>query len=171
MVEVNVQTLVVSTAPAPCVLVLQPLLEEPTETDDHVSSRILPIWVGVAEATQLGVALEKAKFARPMTHDLMLDALTNLDATIDHVLISDVCGSMFYARLYLRQHDRLVDLDARPSDAISLALRQNAPIYVEESVLDRASYPFVYRKRADRSTELEAFKSFVQTLEPEDFEQ
>lgn len=171
MVEVNVQTLVVSTAPAPCVLVLQPLLEEPTETDDHVSSRILPIWVGVAEATQLGVVLEKAKFARPMTHDLMLDALTNLDATIDHVLISDVRGSMFYARLYLRQHDRLVDLDARPSDAISLALRQNAPIYVEESVLDRASYPFVYRKRADRSTELEAFKSFVQTLEPEDFEQ
>lgn len=171
MVEVNVQTLVVSTTPAPCVLVLQPLLEEPTETDDHVSSRILPIWVGVAEATQLGVALEKAKFARPMTHDLMLDALTNLDATIDHVLISDVRGSMFYARLYLRQHDRLIDLDARPSDAISLALRQNAPIYVEESVLDRASYPFVYRKRADRSTELEAFKSFVQTLEPEDFEQ
>ena len=171
MVEVNVQTLVVSTAPAPCVLVLQPLLEEPTETDDHVSSRILPIWVGVAEATQLGMALEKAKFARPMPHDLMLDALTNLDATIDHVLISDVRGSMFYARLYLRHHDRLVDLDARPSDAISLALRQNAPIYVEESVLDRASYPFVYRKRADRATELEAFKSFVQTLEPEDFEQ
>ena len=108
MVEVHVQTLVVSTAPAPCVLVLQPLLEKPTETDDHVSSRIIPIWVGVAEATQLGVALENAKFARPMTHDLMLDALTNLDTRVDHVLISDVRGSMFFARLILRHHDRLI---------------------------------------------------------------
>jgi bifunctional DNase/RNase len=171
MVEVHVQTLVVSTAPAPCVLVLQPLLEKPTETDDHVSSRIIPIWVGVTEATQLGVALENAKFARPMTHDLMLDALTNLDTRVDHVLISDVRGSMFFARLVLRHHDRLIELDARPSDAISLALRQNAPLYVEDSVLDRASYPFVYRKRADRTTEFEEFKSFVQTLEPEDFEQ
>lgn len=171
MVEVHVQTLVVSTAPAPCVLVLQPLLEKPTETEDHVSSRIIPIWVGVAEATQLGVALENAKFARPMTHDLMLDALTNLDACVDHVLISDVRGSMFYARLILRQHDRLIDLDARPSDAIALALRQNAPLYIEESVLDRASFPFVYRKREDQKKEMEAFKTFVQTLEPEDFEE
>ena len=129
------------------------------------------IWVGVTEATQLGVALENAKFARPMTHDLMLDALTNLDTRVDHVLISDVRGSMFFARLVLRHHDRLIELDARPSDAISLALRQNAPLYVEDSVLDRASYPFVYRKRADRTTEFEEFKSFVQTLEPEDFEQ
>ena len=70
------------------------------------------------EATQMGIALEKARFSRPMTHDLFLDALTNLDAQIDHVVINDVQGATFFARLTLRQHDRLIDLDARPSDAL-----------------------------------------------------
>ena len=139
MVPVNVQTLIVSTAPAPSIIVLQPV-EDVTQEGKF---RIVPIWVGMNEATQMGIALEYARFSRPMTHDLFLDALTNLDARIDHVVINDVKGSTFFARLTLRQHDRLIDLDARPSDALALAVRQKAPLYIEESVLERASFPYV----------------------------
>ena len=79
MKPVNVQTLIVSAAPAPSILVLQPI-EEPSQPGKY---RIVPIWVGMNEATQLGIALEKARLARPMTHDLFLDALTNLDARVE----------------------------------------------------------------------------------------
>ncbi|MBC2887990.1 bifunctional nuclease family protein [Gordonibacter massiliensis (ex Traore et al. 2017)] len=166
MVPVNVQTLIVSAAPAPSIIVLQPI-EEPTQPG---KCRIVPIWVGVNEATQLGIALEKARFARPMTHDLFLDALTNLDARVDHVVINDVKGAMFFSRLTLKQHDRLIDLDARPSDSIALALRQQAPIYIEEDVLERASFPYVFKSAPDEEEELADFRSFLEELAPEDFE-
>lgn len=170
MIEVQVQTLIVSSTPTPCVLVLRPVNDEAAaETDDHISTRIIPIWVGVNEATQLGVALEKAKFARPTTHDLMLDAVTSLGATVDHVLINDARGQTFFAKLTLNRFGEMIELDARPSDAIALAIRQEAPVYVVEEVLDRASFPFVFRKKASVEQELEEFKGFLETLEPEDF--
>lgn len=168
MVPITVQTLIVTAAPGPSVVVLRPL-------EDSVSEgkyRIVPIWVGVAEATQLSLALEHTKMPRPMTHDLFLDAITNLDARIDHVLINDVKGAMFFSKLFLRQHDRLIELDARPSDALSLALRQEAPLFIEESVLERASYPYIVRKKLDESfaqKELAEFHSFLEDLNPEDF--
>lgn len=167
MVPVNVKTLIVVSAPAPSILVLQPV-EEPIQPGKY---RIVPIWVGANEAAQLGVALEKARFARPMTHDLFLDALTNLDARVDHVVISGVKGAMFFARLTLKQHDRLVDLDARPSDAIALAIRQQAPLYIDEEVLERASFPYVFKNEPDATEEIEEFRSFLAELVPEDFEE
>ena len=159
MIPVTVQTLIVSAAPSPSIIVLQPVEEIVQEG----KSRIIPIWVGVNEATQMGIALEKARFSRPMTHDLFLDALTNLDAQIDHV---------FFARLTLRQHDRLIDLDARPSDALALAVRQKAPIYIVEDVLERASFPYVLRRTEPEASEAELseFKKFLEGLAPEDFE-
>lgn len=170
MVPVNVQTLIVAAAPAPSIIVLQPV----EGTPQTGKSRIVPIWVGVNEVTQMGIALERARFSRPMTHDLFLDALTNLDARIDHVIISDVKGSTFFARLSLRQHDRLINLDARPSDAMALAIRQKAPIYIEESVLERASFPYVLRTSTENSEavkqELDEFKRFLEEIAPEDFE-
>lgn len=169
MIEVQIQTLIVSTAPTPCVLVLRPVDDETAETDDHISTRIIPIWVGVNEATQLGVALEKAKFARPTTHDLMLDAVTSLGAVVDHVLINDARGQTFFAKLTLNRFGELIELDARPSDAIALAIRQEAPVYVAEEVLDRTSFPFVFRKKASAEQEIEDFKGFLETLEPDDF--
>jgi len=166
MIPVRVQTLIMSTASAPSVIVLQPVEEEPP--DDMF--RIVPIWVGIHEATQLGIALERARFSRPMTHDLFLDALTNLDACVDHVDICDIDDSTFFAKLVLRQHDRLIELDARPSDAIALALRQEAPLYMEESVLERASFPYMLKKHLDPEAEVAAFRKFVESLAPEDFE-
>lgn len=166
MIPVTIQTLIVSTAPSPSIVVLQPVEEVVQEG----KSRIVPIWVGVNEATQMGIALEKARFSRPMTHDLFLDALTNLDARVDHVVINDVKGAMFFSRLTLKQHDRLIDLDARPSDSIALALRQQAPIYIEEDVLERASFPYVFKSAPDEEEELADFRSFLEELAPEDFE-
>ena len=167
MVPVNVQTLIVSTAPAPSIIVLQPV-EDVTQEGKF---RIVPIWVGMNEATQMGIALEYARFSRPMTHDLFLDALTNLDARIDHVVINDVKGAMFFARLTIKQHDRLIDLDARPSDAIALAVRQQAPIYIEEGVLERASFPYVFKNAPDEEEELADFRTFLEELAPEDFQE
>lgn len=171
MIPVNVQTLIVSAAPAPSIIVLQPV-ESAVQTG---KSRIVPIWVGVNEATQMGIALERARFSRPMTHDLFLDALTNLDARVDHVVISDVKGSTFFARLALRQHDRLIDLDARPSDALALAIRQRVPVYIEETVLERASFPYVLKQSPEHDEaikqELDEFKKFLEEIAPEDFEQ
>ncbi len=168
MVPVTVETLIVTSAPGPSVMVLRPL-------EDSVSEgkfRIVPIWVGMAEATQLSLALEHTKMTRPMTHDLFLDAITNLDARVDHVLINNMKGAMFFSRLTLRQHDRLIELDARPSDSIALALRQEAPVYIEETVLERASYPYIVRKGLNKEfaqKELAEFHSFLENVDPDDF--
>ncbi len=165
MIPVSIQTLIMTAAPSPSIVVLQP--EE--EATEKRTRRIVPIWIGAAEAAQLGIALEKARFSRPMTHDLFLDALTNLDACVDHVLINDVKGATFFARLTLRQHGRLIDLDARPSDALSLATRQQAPIYIEESVLEKASFPYVFRKNPQDEEEIAEFHEFLETVAPDDF--
>ena len=165
VIQVSIQTLVVASSPNPSILVLCPT--EDFET--HTSCRVVPIWMGAAEAAQLGMALEGTKTGRPLTHDLMLDALTNLDSTVDRVEITDVQGQVFYAQLILRCGDRIITLDARPSDAIALAIRQDAPIYMTDAVLDAASFPFVFRKDATDEKELDEFREFVQSLSPEDF--
>jgi len=167
MVELKVLTLIVTGPSAPSFLVMQPKEELVSEG----KSRVIPICVGMPEAMSLGSVLEGARFERPMTHDLMLDALTNLDARIDHVLICDVKDGTFYARLCLSQHGRLIDLDARPSDAIALALRQDAPIYINDRVLEQASFPYLFRQPFDEERIVDDFKDFLKNISPDDFAQ
>ncbi|MBE6473649.1 MAG: bifunctional nuclease family protein [Coriobacteriaceae bacterium] len=167
MVELKVLTLIVTGPSAPSFLVMQPKEELVSEG----KSRVIPICVGMPEAMALGSVLEGARFERPMTHDLMLDALTNLDARIDHVLICDVKDGTFYARLCLSQHGRLIDLDARPSDAIALALRQDAPIYINDRVLEQASFPYLFRQPFDEERIVDDFKDFLKNISPDDFAQ
>ena len=169
MIPVNVKTLIMSAPPSPSIIVLQPV----EEVIQEGKFRIVPIWVGVNEATQMGIALENARFSRPMTHDLFLDALANLDARVDHMIISDIKGATFFARLTLRHQGRLIELDARPSDALALAIRQKAPIYIEEDVLERASFPYVLKEPATSlgdAHELADFRKFLDEITPEDFE-
>lgn len=92
MVPIAVQKIIIGSAPGPSILVLQPIEESPVPG----VSRIVPIMVGAAEAAQLHLAVTHTKVARPTTHDLLLDALTNLDASVDHVLIDKVKGSLFF---------------------------------------------------------------------------
>lgn len=165
MVPVSVLTLIMSPVPSPSILVLQPTADVGTNRN----SRVVPIWVGVSEATMLGVALEKARFKRPMTHDLFLDALTSLDAFVDHVTIYDVQGPTFYAELALKARGKLLSLDARPSDAIALALREEAPLYMDEAVLERASFPYLFNEEADDPDRVMAdFHDFIEQLTPDD---
>ena len=149
-------------------LVLRPYSEEPVQD----TCRVLPIWIGLTEATQMGLAIENIRLPRPVTHDVFLDALTNLNTYVDHVLIAGVKNETFFVRLYLRHHGDLIDLDARPSDAINLAVRQNAPIYIEEDVLEKESYPFIIKKNHIlNENDIEQFHTFIKTIEPEDFEE
>lgn len=144
MVPIAVQKIIIGSAPGPSILVLQPIEESPVPG----ISRIVPIMVGAAEAAQLHLAVTHTKVARPTTHDLLLDALTNLDASVDHVLIDKVKGSLFFAKLTLSQHGRLIELDARPSDALSLALREDAPLY--QRGRPRARFVPLHRSKAHR---------------------
>ena len=164
MVPLKVLTLIVAGQNQPSVLVLQPVEDAPAG-----KARIVPIWIGPSEAAQIGMALEQVKFGRPMTHDLFLDALTNLDARIDSMVITQSKGQMFFSQLILSQGGRLIHLDARPSDAISLALRQDAPLYIEEQVLDQASFPFLFKGERQTEEELAEFKTFLDHISPEDF--
>ena len=164
MIPVDVLTLIMSPMPGPSILVLQPT----AELGKKQNGRVIPIWVGVSEATQLGIALEHVRFARPMTHDLFLDALTNLDTVVESVVIDDVQGPTFFAKLKLQHHGRTITLDARPSDAISLALREQAPLYMTETVLERASFPYLFNENNDEE-EIAEFRDFISHIAPDDF--
>ena len=164
MIPLKVLTLIVLNSMQPAALVMEPI-----EEHQRTKSRIVPVWVGPAEAMQLGMAVEHMRTPRPLTHDLMLDALTNLDARIDHAVINEVKGTTFFAKLYLKHGARTLELDARPSDAIALAIREDAPIYIDEKTLDRGSYPYVIREDASES-EIEEFHSFLENISPEDFQ-
>ena len=167
MIRCYIQTLIISQAVSPSVLVLRPYSDAPVQD----TCKVLPIWIGLTEATQMGLAIEKIRLPRPVTHDVFLDALTNLNTYVDHVLITDVKNDTFFVRLYLRHHGDLIDLDARPSDAINHAIRQNAPIYVEESVLAAQSFPYIIKKNhVIDENDIEQFHTFIKTIKPEDFE-
>lgn len=100
---------------------------------------VLPIWVGVSEANAISLELEQVASPRPMTHDLLKSLVDELGARVSEIVISDVKDSTYYATLVLEQGGRIVNVDARPSDAIALALRTGAAILVEEEVIEQAS--------------------------------
>jgi len=108
---------------------------------DGGGQRILPIWVGVFEANAIALQMENVQTPRPMTHDLLRNVLRDLDARVERVVVSDLRDNTFYATIYIQSGRELRAVDARPSDAIALALRTEAPIYVEESVIDSARGP------------------------------
>ncbi|MCW5935784.1 MAG: bifunctional nuclease family protein [Fimbriimonadaceae bacterium] len=101
--------------------------------------RRLPIVIGIYEATAITLALEGQQPDRPMTHDLIRNMLDRLEATLDRIVIDDLWGSTYYAKIYLRQGDKELEIDSRPSDAIALAIRFEAPIFVAEGILDQGS--------------------------------
>ena len=97
--------------------------------------RVLPIWVGVPEANAIALQIENVAPSRPLTHDLLRNVIDALDGSVEKVVVSDLKENTFYALIHLRVREELVAIDARPSDAIALALRTRAPIFVEESVI------------------------------------
>lgn len=105
---------------------------------DIRSQLFLPIWIGVFEANAIALRLEGVEPPRPMTHDLLRSVVEELGGKVEKIVISDLRESTFFAQIHVRDHDRSVSVDARPSDAIALALRTSSPIFVLQSVLDKA---------------------------------
>ena len=102
------------------------------------SRRYLPIWIGPFEADAIALALQGYEPQRPMTHDLLKSVFSELGATISHILVNDIDDSTFFARIVAEQGGHTLEIDARPSDAIALAVRSDVPIYVEPHVFERA---------------------------------
>lgn len=115
------------------------------ETD---SKRYLPIWIGPFEADAIAMAIQGHEPQRPMTHDLLKATIIDLDGQISHILINDIQDNTFFARIVIEQRGRTVEIDARPSDAIALAVRTDVPIFVESHVLDQAGVFFDEEEQA-----------------------
>jgi hypothetical protein len=127
-VEVRIRGLVMDPATSMPIVVLK----------DVASETVMPIWVGIFEANAIALEIEKVAAPRPMTHDLTRNLIHHLNARLERVVISELRDDTFFAILWLRQGDETVSLDARPSDAIALALRADCPIFVTEQVMQTA---------------------------------
>src|SRR6202171_4328154 len=102
---------------------------------DANSDTVLPIWVGIYEANAIALEIEKVSTPRPMTHDLIKNVLTGLDAHVHKVVVTELREDTFFAVIWMEREGRIVSVDSRPSDALALALRVDCPIFVEDEVL------------------------------------
>lgn len=165
VVRMDIQTIVVSGGSVSSLVVLRPHKRR------NGSSTQLPIRIGPIESASISMGIDGTPHERPLTHDLMSQIISSLGATVSRVVISDVQNTTFFAVVDLVSEDgRTVSVDARPSDAIALAVRTQSPIYAEERVLDTAALPdFTGVKQDEERHEMEMFHDFVENLSPEDF--
>lgn len=157
-------------------LTLDPMTKAPIVIlREEVGERSLPIWIGLLEATAVATALEGVAMPRPMTHDLMRNLLDEFGAAVECVQITEIRDSTYYARIHLRMDGALREADARPSDAIALALRTKSPIYVSEDVMRAAA---AAPQRDDGASEAETdfsrisrdkWGEMLEELSPQDF--
>lgn len=160
-------------------LTLDPVTKTPIVVLRDESDNInLPIWIGLLEATSMATELEGVKMARPMTHDLLKNVLAELGATIEAVEVTELKENTFYAVIRLRLDGDEIVIDSRPSDAISLALRTQSPIYVARQVLEASSVPSETEKGTDEteaasqnlsSVAPEEWADILENLDPDDF--
>ena len=154
------------------------------------TDRYLPIWIGPAEADAIAVKLQGATVPRPLTHDLLRSVIDSLDATIEYILVNDLKSDTFYAKIILNVGEQQIEIDSRPSDALALAVRADAPVYADEAVLDKAGImmdsetgkPIVEEKEEaggekkktvndeEMRTKMSAFYDFINTLDLDDFD-
>ena len=147
-------------------LVIDPISKMPIVVlQDLKNERLLPIWIGVFEANAISLKMENISTPRPMTHDLVKNFLQKLDISIEKIVVNDVRDNTFYANIHCRHGDSIITLDSRPSDAIALSLRMNAPIFVEEEVVRKAQS----LKFDEMLEDSEKLKKWLEGLKPEDF--
>ena len=160
MIEVKVTPLGLDRSTNTPVVILQ----------EKEGERVLPIWIGPAEASAIAMELAGVKFSRPLTHDLVKQIVVGLGADLKQVLISQVKENTYYAELHLYRDDEVVHIDARPSDSIAVALRLKAPIYTHEALLELTSIDTVEPISPDsEGLDAESLKSYLEKLDPEDF--
>ena len=155
-------------------LTLDPMTKTPIVLLKDADNKLnLPIWIGLVEATAMATELEGIKMARPMTHDLLKNVITETGGIVECVEVTDLRDNTYYASIYLNIGDRHIVIDSRPSDAISLALRTNSPIYVAKKVLEASS---VLQQLEEESKETnlsnvsrDKWAEILEKMSPEDF--
>ena len=131
---------------------------------DKDGDRVLPIWVGIFEANAIALQIENIATPRPMTHDLLRNVISDLNGQVDRVVVCDLKDNTFYAIIHLTVRGERVAVDARPSDAIALALRTRSPILVEETVIDNAK---TVDFTSDR-TDTDRLQKWLESLDPDE---
>jgi len=131
-------------------------------------NRFLPIWIGHPEAAAILMKLQGAATPRPMTHDLLNDLLEQFDAKCERVSVTELRDNTFYASITISVNGSEVEIDSRPSDALALAVRTEAPIFVAEEVIEESSIEFE-QEVEDTEEVVEKFKDFLDEVTPEDF--
>jgi bifunctional DNase/RNase len=145
-------------------------LEENSDTpimllSDPLSNKVLPIWIGTIEAVSIAYAQEGVLHERPQTHDLIIDVIESLNAVLKEVSITNIKDKSYYADLILTTINGDISLTARPSDAVALALRSEAPITVNRDVFEANSIDLI----SDKSDDIKEFKEFIDKIIPDDF--
>ncbi len=136
---------------------------------DLDSDTTLPIWIGLLEATAIATELEKIQFPRPMTHDLIRNCFQLLEVTVDRVEVCDLRENTYYAHIYLKNSKGVNRLDARPSDAIAIALRTNAPIFVSDEVLSKFEQSDQSGQQVFDRRNQEDWSEMLEKLDPKEF--
>jgi bifunctional DNase/RNase len=168
MIEVTIDSIRVSLMSQHRIIVLK----------DAKTDRYLPIWIGPCEADAITVTLQETEMARPLTHDLLKSTITQMGGELLHVVIHALQNDTFFAKLVVRQGARQIEIDARSSDAIALAVRVHVPIYVDETVLDQAATTpdeEVQNEAAQSPAEpsedrLSVFKDYIDSLNLDDLD-
>jgi bifunctional DNase/RNase len=137
---------------------------------DMDNNKAIPIWIGLFEASAIATELKKIVFPRPMTHDLFIEFMKSFDVTVVRIEIVDIRSNTFFANIYMKKEGHDFTIDARPSDAIAIALRANAPIFVDEIVIEKSrNVDFGVKLNDLDKLKEDKIKEFLENLSVEDF--
>ena len=151
-------------------LTMDPITNSPIVILKEIDGeKTLPIWIGLLEATAIASELEGIKFSRPMTHDLFKDVIDMVDLKVQKIEVCDLKNNTYYALIHFKQGDKEMSVDARPSDALALSLRVNAPIFVSEEVIKNSSQIDLKAEPQDKSEKGKKWQEILENLNPEDF--
>jgi hypothetical protein len=142
-----------------------PIIILKTQEDEQA----IPIWIGLLEATSIASVLQNIQFDRPMTHDLLKNFLEFQHIRVTKVEVCDLKENTFYAKIYLESPEKSFVMDARPSDAIAIALRFKAPIFVDDIVIEKSKKGMTDAEVIDKSEEGKKWAEYLEKLSPEDF--
>jgi bifunctional DNase/RNase len=129
----------------------------------------IPIWIGLLEATSIASALQKVNFDRPMTHDLFKSFIDLQEVKVLKIEVCDLKDNTFYARIYFSTPEKKFDMDARPSDAIAMAVRFDAPIYVDDKIIEKFKMEDGEYEAMDKSDQGKKWSEYLEKLSPDDF--
>jgi bifunctional DNase/RNase len=131
--------------------------------------RMLPIWIGLLEADAIASELERVKFPRPMTHDLLKTIMESMEVEVNRVEVCDLKDNTYYALIHIAHRGKEIAIDARPSDALALSLRVNAPIFAAEAVINRSRQLNLKIVKEGTLEDGEDWKDLLESIDPDDF--